>query len=416
MVREADLQPVAPDSEAHHLRSELLEVRERLHQRHGFDALIGQGPAHQRLLDQVRAAAETSVPVLIVGEPGTGKRLVARTIHQQGARSQAPLLPFDCAALPPEVLERELFGRGEPGGKPRLNLPEGSTLLIGDVLDLPRDSQSRLASTADRRVRILATTAGDPEAALKEERLRDDLYYALTTLVIRLRPLRQRLDDLSLLAQHLLERANQRGGRQRGGFSQDALAVLVGYDWPGNLRELARVIDDAHRRGDRDWIDADDLPAEIRGSLGAAYLPPPSPPPVTPLDDLLTLVEHRLIEQAPSAPGRTSRRRPTCSGSPVPGCTAGSRSWESPRSPSRRRGTLAERRSLPSDGRRGKVTADDPSESAPPRGWTDRVPVSGAKSNRSAEKRGLYLPGMLLSKAARALLPTRTTEIGRTGQ
>ena len=110
MVRPADAPPHAPDSESQRLRFELLEVRNRLHGRHGFDTLIGQGPAHRRLLDQVGAAAATSVPVLIVGEPGTGKRLVARTIHQLGPRRQAPLVPFDCAALPAEVLERELFG------------------------------------------------------------------------------------------------------------------------------------------------------------------------------------------------------------------------------------------------------------------------------------------------------------------
>ncbi len=298
MVRDSEPPPLTPDSEAHYLRYELLEVRNQLHGRYGFDNLIGHGLAHQRLLVQVRAAAETLIPVLIVGEPGTGKRLVARTIHQRGVKHQSSLLPFDCAALPPEVLERELFGEGGVGTRPRMNLPEGSTLLIGDILDLPRDLQGRLAALADHRVRLLATTTGDPETALQEERLRSDLYYALTTLVIRLNPLRQRLDELPVLAQHLLERANQRGGRQRSGFSPEALTVFLGYDWPGNLRELARVIDSAHGRGEGDLIAAEDLPAGIRGSLGAAYTPPPLSPPLTPLDDLLTQVERRLIEHA----------------------------------------------------------------------------------------------------------------------
>ncbi len=133
---------------------------------------------------------------------------------------------------------------------------------------------------------------------MKAERLRPDLYYALTTLVIRTRPLRERLDELPLLAQSLLERTNARGARQRGGFSPEALAALLAYDWPGNLRELARVVEAAHARGEGDWIDVDDLPAAIRGHLGAAYTPPPMPTQVTPLDDLLTQVERRLIEQA----------------------------------------------------------------------------------------------------------------------
>src|SRR5258706_10971814 len=113
------------DAESQRLRTELLQVRERLQQRHGFDSLIGEGAVHRRLLDQIGTAAATSVPVLIVGEPGTGKRTVARTIHHQGAHPHAPLLPIDCAALPAEVLERALFG-GEAAA--RLPLPEGSSL------------------------------------------------------------------------------------------------------------------------------------------------------------------------------------------------------------------------------------------------------------------------------------------------
>jgi transcriptional regulator with PAS, ATPase and Fis domain len=299
LVGPADAVPHAPDAESQRLRTELLEVRVRLQRRYGFDSLIGRGPAHQRLLEQVGAASATSVPVLIVGEPGTGKRLVARTIHQQGPRRTAPILPFDCAALPAEVLERELFGSaGEPSTRPRLILPEGSTLLLGDILDLPRDLQERLAGFPDDRVRLIATTVGDPDEARQTERLRPDLYYALTTLVIRLDPLRQRRDDLPILAQFLLERNNLQSERQRLGFKPEALDVLLGYDWPGNLRELARVVEAAHATGSGDWIEADDLPAEIQGSLGASYNPPPLPPTITPLDELLTQVERRLIENA----------------------------------------------------------------------------------------------------------------------
>jgi DNA-binding NtrC family response regulator len=187
-------------------------------------------------------------------------------------------------------------------------LPEGATLLIGDILDLPRDLQAQLAAALDQRVRLVATTTGDIESALGNERLRPDLYYALTTLVIRIAPLRKRLDELPLFAQHLLERINLRGERQRTGFSPEALSTLLAYDWPGNLRELARVIDAAHATGSGDWIEADDLPAEIRGHLGASYLPPPVPPPITPLDDLLTQVERRLIEHAMQRAGKNKSR------------------------------------------------------------------------------------------------------------
>ena len=173
---------MAPDSESQRLRSELLEVRHRLLGRYGLDSLIGRGPAHRRLFDQVAAAAASTVPVLVVGEPGTGKRLVARTIHQLGETSQAPFIPLDSAALPSEVLERRVV-RARRGvwvrlRAPRFVLPEGSTLLIGEVLDLPRNLQGRITAALDGRVRLIATTASDPDASLAAERLRADLYYA----------------------------------------------------------------------------------------------------------------------------------------------------------------------------------------------------------------------------------------------
>jgi DNA-binding NtrC family response regulator len=298
LVREPDDAHQAADSEALRLRSELLEVRERLQARHGTDSLIGQGPSHRRLLEQVTAAAATSVPVLIVGEPGTGKRTVARTIHAKGPRPHSPLVPFDCATLPPEVLERELFGTSGVDMS-RLALGDGSSVLLGDILDLPRDLQGRLARALEGpRVRLLATTAVDPEQALRDERLRADLYFAVTTITIRLTPIRERLDALPLLAQHLLERCNLRGDRRRVGFSQEAMNVLVGYDWPGNLRELARVIEEAHDPGTSDLVQSSDLPASIRGHLASAYSPPPMPVPFTPLDQMLEQLEKRLIEQA----------------------------------------------------------------------------------------------------------------------
>ena len=165
--------------------------------------MIGTGPAHRRLLEQVRLAAASTTAVLIVGEPGTGKRLVARTIHHLGSGRHHPLVPIDCEALPAEVIERELFDsrlQAERSDDPRnssqepsrgcLSLAEGSSLLIGDILALPRDLQARLAESLDGRVRLIATTAGDPEAALRQEQIRPELYYGLSVLVIRTLPLR----------------------------------------------------------------------------------------------------------------------------------------------------------------------------------------------------------------------------------
>jgi PAS domain S-box-containing protein len=299
-VRAPDEPAHASDSVAQRLRAELAEIRDRLRHEPGLDTLMGTGAEHRRLLDQVRAAAATYVPVLILGEPGTGKRTVARTIHGRGPRAQGSFLPYDCAALPPEVLERELFGFSLGRGDRRLAVPEGSTLLLVDILDLPRDLQGRLAEAplGAGWTRLLATATLDPETARDQDRLRPDLYYVLTTFVIRLTPLRQRLEDLPLLAQHLLERANLRKEHQLSGIAPEAMGVLAAYDWPGNLRELARVIEEAHGRAQGDVLGTSDLPASIRGNLGSAYTPPPMPPPLTPLDDLLTQLERRLIEGA----------------------------------------------------------------------------------------------------------------------
>jgi len=310
-VRSADDQPSLPDSQANQLHVELLEIRRQLQKEGGFDSLIGLGPSHRRMLDQVRLAAASTIPVLIVGEPGTGKRQVARAIHQSGPGRQQPLIPFDCESLPAEILERELFGlerfasggaaptsSGGGAGRPRLSLADGSTVLIREILLLPRDLQARLVAALDAPVRLLATTCSDPETALEGEQIRPELYFALTTLVLRLDPLRERRDELRVLSQHFLERANQRGGEERAGFSPEAITALMTYDWPGNLRELARVIDHAHAqpRGDGRLVSLDDLPPSIRGNLGGGFAPPKPPISIQPLDELLTEVERRSIE------------------------------------------------------------------------------------------------------------------------
>lgn len=298
LVRDVEAAPHAADADSQKLRAELAGLRQRWLDRFGIDALVGRGPAHRRLLDQVEAAAATTAPILVVGEPGTGRRLVARTIHAHGPRRLAPLIPFDCAALQPDLLHRVLFGDEGDRLVPRLNLPDGATILLTDILALTRDLQAQLAGAIGPRVRLLATTTDDPDQARRDHRLRADLYFTLTTQVIRLSPLRERLQELPLLALHLLERANLRGDRRRAGFEPEAMGVLMAHDWPGNLRELARVVDAAHSSAAGDLIAPGDLPAAIRGHLASAYAPPPMPAVVTPLDGLLEQVERRLIEQA----------------------------------------------------------------------------------------------------------------------
>ncbi|WP_169974410.1 sigma 54-interacting transcriptional regulator [Tautonia rosea] len=303
LVRPMDEASLAPESPGARLRAELWKLREAFEQRLGTDSLIGFGPAHRRLIDQIEAAAVAKVPVLIVGPPGSGKRQVAWTIHSRAGRSDAPFVVIDCAALPAEVIDRELFG--SPGarskGPARLKIDHGS-LVLRDVLELPRDLQARLAEALtlpdSPQVRVLALTGGDPEDALREDRLRSDLFYSLSTLVIRLLPLQQRLEELPVLAQHFLDRANRRTGIRRLGFRPEAIETLVQYDWPGNLSELVRVVDFAHQRATTEMIGPEHLPPDIQGHLGSAYLPPAQSQEQFPLDAMLERLERRLIEQA----------------------------------------------------------------------------------------------------------------------
>ncbi len=227
-VREAAAPPSVADSRASALRVRLMELRQRLQASHGSESLVGTGPAHLRILDQVRLAANSSAAVLIVGEPGTGKKYLARVIHHLGASRGHALVAIDCEALPAGVIERQLFGTHPPeagedhDGAPtaslpgRLSLAAGSTLLISDVLALPRDLQARLASVLDGPVRLIATTSGDPETAMAQERLHPALYYGLSALVLRTLPLRDRRQDVPLLAQWFLERATSAPARPAG--------------------------------------------------------------------------------------------------------------------------------------------------------------------------------------------------------
>jgi DNA-binding NtrC family response regulator len=298
-VRERDATPWALDSPVHLLRAELEEVRARLRARHvSAEALLGVGPAHRRLLDQVKVAAASEAPVLILGEPGTGRRTVARAIHSQGPSPSSALVPIDCAAMPAEFLESQLFPRSDDDGRDRREVPDAGTLVLLDAWDLPRDLQVRLAESPPRLGRLIAVSSQGPDEARRADRLHPSLYFQMTTLVVALVPLRDRLDDLPILAQHFLERVNDRSEERRAGFAPEALEALLAYDWPGNLRELSRVVEAAHAHAAEEMIQVGDLPASIRGNLGAPYPPPAMPSPIMPLDPTLTRLERQLIEKA----------------------------------------------------------------------------------------------------------------------
>jgi DNA-binding NtrC family response regulator len=232
--------------------------------------------------------APTESSVLVLGESGTGKELVARAIHDRSMRADRPFVPIHCGALTREVLESELFGHekgaftGAVNAKPGLiELADGGTLLLDEIGDMEPDSQVKLlrvlesgtffrvGGTRPRRVdiRLVAATNRDIGAAMKSGQFREDLFYRINTITVTLPPLRDRREDIGLLAQHFLE-TNAQYGLKR--LSTPALSALEEYAWPGNVRELLHVIERGVILSKGEEITVADLPPEITGSMAGA--------------------------------------------------------------------------------------------------------------------------------------------------
>jgi DNA-binding NtrC family response regulator len=252
-----------------------------------FGGILTKSARMHEVMHVVERVAPTDSAVLVLGESGTGKELVARAIHERSARAQRPFVPIHCGALPREVLESELFGHekgaftGAIAAKPGLiDLADGGTLLLDEIGEMEPDSQVKLlraletgmffrvGSTRSRTVdvRIVAATNRDLAEAMKAGEFRQDLYYRINTITVTLPPLRERPEDVALLAQHFIE-ANAAYGAKR--LSLAALAALEAYHWPGNVRELLHAIERAVILSRGDEIQPGDLPPEVLGSAAA---------------------------------------------------------------------------------------------------------------------------------------------------
>jgi two-component system response regulator HydG len=248
--------------------------------------MIGASPAFRRMLTLVEQIADSSATILIQGESGTGKELVARTIHERSGRRAGPFVAVNCAALPETLLESELFGyekgafTGAAGRKEgRFELANGGTLFLDEVADLSLVTQpkilrvlqegefERLGGTRTMQVdvRIVAATNQDLAEMVKEKRFREDLYYRLNVITVRVPPLRERHEDIRVLAQHYLRVYAAKNSRKLEGFSNEALERLESYAWPGNVRELENLIERTVLLARKDRIDAEDLPEEVAG-------------------------------------------------------------------------------------------------------------------------------------------------------
>ncbi|WP_115717509.1 sigma-54-dependent transcriptional regulator [Gallaecimonas mangrovi] len=251
----------------------------------GFHGIIGESPVMQRLFKTLGQVAKAEGPVLILGESGTGKELVAKAIHQQSSRRAAPFLAVNCAGIPSELLESEFFGHAAGAytgaSKSRQGLlreADGGTLLLDEIGEMPPALQAKLLRVlqegtlrpvgSDREVkvnvRILAATHRDLEQLVASGDFRQDLFYRLETFSVRVPPLRERGDDIALLARHFLSLQQQAGKTQAQHISQGAWQQLLNYAFPGNVRELQNAMERAAVFCEQEAISASDLPARLR--------------------------------------------------------------------------------------------------------------------------------------------------------
>jgi two-component system response regulator HydG len=274
------------------------------------DEIIGHSPALRQAQTMLRQAANSEATVLLVGESGTGKELFARTLHNLSPRREGPFVAIDSTALPRSIVESELFGyeKGAFTGadrrkQGRLAVADKGTLFLDEVGELDIQIQAKLlrvlqegeltplAATRPLRVdvRVVAATHRDIEAAVESGDFREDLFYRLNVIKIDIPPLRDRREDIPLLCHHFLARFNEKNHRNLKGFTEDALAALQAYGWPGNVRQLANVIERAIVLSTDDLIGCDDLPDEVAST-------DPSPKTITiPLGTTLAEAERRII-------------------------------------------------------------------------------------------------------------------------
>jgi two-component system, NtrC family, response regulator HydG len=277
--------------------------------RYGLENVVGRSPALREVLDRAVRVAPTDATVLLTGESGTGKELVARAIHAGSRRGAHPFVPVNCAAITETLLESELFGhaRGAFTGaiRARVGLFEeatGGTLFIDEIGETTPGFQAKLLRALQdgeiRRVgesvpvkvdvRIIAATNQDLRRAIAEKRFREDLFYRLNVVPLRIPALRERREDIPLLARHFLERHNRRSGAQKR-WAVDALARMLEHDWPGNVRELENVVEQAAALSEGMEIRPSDVAFGLEGRVGAA---------APTLADTVAGAERRAIEAA----------------------------------------------------------------------------------------------------------------------
>ncbi len=294
------------------LRSENERLRRELKERYHARNLVGTTRAMERCHELIDRVRREDCTVLVLGESGAGKDLVARAIHYDGARALKPFVPVDCGALQGTLLESELFGHekgaftGAHARKTGLfEEAAGGTLFLDEIGEIPLELQASLLRAIEAKeirpvgstkarpvdVRIIAATNRPLEEMVAEGRFRRDLYYRLNVVTIRVPPLRERKDDVPALVDLFLRRYAEHGARKISGVVREALYQLQRYDWPGNVRELEHAVEQACALGQGDWLEIDDFPPVIRGAPASAAAGANS------IEDLEIAAIRRILEE-----------------------------------------------------------------------------------------------------------------------
>lgn len=274
------------------IKAEYELLRRQVERPYGFDDMLGGCPAMSKVFHTIEQVANSDVDVLVVGETGTGKELVARSIHRRSRRASGPFVPVDCGAIPESLLESEFFGheRGAFTGAEsrRIGLVEFAdhgTFFLDELGELPLVLQAKLLRTLQERkirrvggreeidvdVRIVAATARNLDEMIRQNRFRQDLYYRINVVRIDLPPLRERGDDIGLLAEYMAQRHGREMGRPLTSITPEAYQVLAQYRWPGNVRELQNVIRRGLALAKGPMIGLNDLPDELVAAAGEGH-------------------------------------------------------------------------------------------------------------------------------------------------
>ncbi|HEX6804497.1 MAG TPA: sigma-54 dependent transcriptional regulator [Terriglobales bacterium] len=299
------------------LKTENRMLREKIKSKQGFGSIIGRAPEMDRLYRIIAKAAHSVHPVLILGESGTGKEMVARAIHYSGPFRDKPFIPVDCGSLVPTLIESELFGyvKGAFTGAMQskeglLAIAEGGTVFLDEVGELPVDLQAKMLRALQEKeirpvgstrhvpinVRILAATNRNLEEAVAQGSFRKDLYFRLNVLSLRIPPLRERRQDIPLLATHIMDKLSQTSGRTLE-LSDDAVKALLAYDWPGNVRELENCLERCCAMTTGSIIHTADLPTSITGAPERLTAPSTIESKILPMIEVERLAIQNAIAQ-----------------------------------------------------------------------------------------------------------------------